>query len=154
MRVRWADKGRGEPRSEGIVCEYVRMCVCVCVRICDCVYVCVLYDRCSWWLAGLSTLAVWAQCQALRWLWYSRTANHNNRCPLVQATTNERDSQQLAPVAQPPSNNNKTNKQTKTARTAIHLEHSPNRRTYSNPHTEHAQNTNKSSNRTQTQYTQ
>ena len=65
----WADRGRAEPRLEGVVCVYVLvrgcmcvyvcmcvcvyvyvcMCVCVYVCLCVCAYVrmCVLYDRCS-----------------------------------------------------------------------------------------------------------
>ena len=52
MRVRWADRGREEPRSEGIVCVYVyvRLYICeyvsVCVRVCTCVYVCVRVCTC------------------------------------------------------------------------------------------------------------
>ena len=38
MRV-WADKGRAEPRSEGIVCVYVYV-ILLCVSVC--VYVCTL----------------------------------------------------------------------------------------------------------------
>ena len=42
MRV-WADRGRAEPRSEGIVCVYVYVIFCVCL----CVSVCVPYYCCS-----------------------------------------------------------------------------------------------------------
>ena len=37
MRVRWADRGRAEPRSEGIVCVYVYV-IFLCVCVCMCVY--------------------------------------------------------------------------------------------------------------------
>ena len=57
MRVWWADRGRAEPRLEGIVCVYVYVRVNVCeyvsvwvgVCVCLCVYacMCVLYYRCS-----------------------------------------------------------------------------------------------------------
>ena len=49
MRVWWADRGRADPRSEGIVCVYlyVILCVCLCVSVCVRVSVCVPYYCCS-----------------------------------------------------------------------------------------------------------